>query len=81
MKRTIAAVALCTLLVGCADDRVVNGKNCTSYGLLNRDDKKVQGVAYKTVTGNIVWSVLLSSTIVAPIYFLGFSLYEPIGPE
>jgi len=34
-------------------------------------------IKYKIIVGNVVWSVLLAETIVAPIYFFGWSLYEP----
>ena len=33
------------------------------------------------IVGNVVWSVLLVETVIAPIYFLGFSLFEPVGPK
>lgn len=38
-------------------------------------------VAYRLIIGNIIWSCILVETIIAPIYFIGFSLYEPIGPK
>jgi hypothetical protein len=35
-------------------------------------------VQYKTVVGNVIWGIILVETIIAPIYFFGFSLYEPV---
>jgi hypothetical protein len=33
------------------------------------------------IIGNIVWSCILVETVIAPIYFLGFSVYEPVGKK
>jgi len=31
------------------------------------------------IWGNIIWGVILFVTVIAPIYFFGFSMFEPIG--
>ena len=65
----------------CSDTKVINGVEYDTYGLLNEDDKKNPGIDYDVVWGNVIWGVLLSETIVAPIYFFGFDLFEPVGPK
>lgn len=80
MTRKLAAVlmVLMVVLVGCADTRIINGTEYDTYGLLDRDEVKNPDIHYRLVWGNIVWSVILSGTVVAPIYFVGFSLWEPV---
>jgi hypothetical protein len=84
MKRKLVAlalIALCALaVVGCGHDRVVNGKVCETYGILN-DQVKCPGVRYCTVAGNVVWGILLSETVFAPVYFFGFSVKEPCAVQ
>jgi hypothetical protein len=66
------------MVVGCGSSKVLDGNYCDTYGLLNRE-MKCENVQYKTVVGNVIWGVLLFETIIAPVYFFGFSLYEPVG--
>ena len=82
MKRAICIlVAASVLLAGCAKPAVVCGVEYGSYGLLNSDDKKNPDVEYEVVWGNVVWGALLAETIIAPIYFFGFSIFQPVGPK
>ena len=81
MKRTliiILAIMFMFATIGCGDNKTINGKTYTTYGLLNKEDNRNENIQYKIIYGNIVWSVILCQTIIAPIYFLGFSMYEPI---
>lgn len=50
-----------------------------SYGWANYQTKRDTRVIYEPVCGNIVWSIILSETIVAPIYFTGWSIMEPVA--
>ena len=80
MKKFIAMLSLVAFLgavsIGCGSDYRVNGKLCPTYGLINAEQEKCQDVKYKVIVGNVVWSVVLFSTIIAPVFFLGFSIYE-----
>jgi len=58
---------------------VIGGRHYETYGYLNKDEVKAPNVRYRVVVGNLVWSVLLGETIIAPIYFIGFDLFEPVG--
>lgn len=80
MKKLIAIIILIASLslIGCGTDQTIQGKYCGTYGLFNRSDMKCSNVQYKVIGGNVFWAIALSATIVAPIYFLGFSLYEPV---
>jgi len=83
MKKKILSlfVALIMLftLSGCGDVKNIGGVTYDTYGFLNKSDKKNPDIEYRLIIGNIVWSVILFETIIAPLYFIGFSIYEPVG--
>ncbi len=76
--KVLIVALLATSLTGCGDNKIIKGKNIPTYGLFSLGDK-YEGVEYKVIIGNVVWGILLIETIIAPIYFFGFSLYEPVG--
>jgi len=80
MKKLIALIALTTCLTACAESRTINGTTYTPYGLFNQD-KADPEVVYEVSGGNIFWGFVWVETIIAPIYFFGFALYEPTGPK
>ena len=85
MKKLIVAILISAIaLAGCGNPRTITvsgaDKEYPTYGLLNPDDKS-DSVCYKISVGNVVWSIILIETIVAPIYFVGFSLWEPIAAK
>jgi len=79
MKKLIVMFVLTIMFItaGCGDSRIVDGKYCDTYGLVNKHETKCANVQYRVIKGNVFWGVILVNTIVAPIYFFGFSLYEP----
>lgn len=80
MRKFIVLICLfCFMIAGCGSDKTLNGIEYETYGLINRDEIRNDEVQYKVITGNIVWSVLLFGTVIFPIYFIGFSLYEPVS--
>lgn len=81
MKKIVAvAIIVMMLLVsGCADKKTIDGIEYDTYGLLNRNEKENPDIQYEIVWGNVIWGAILSETIVAPIYFFGFSIWEPVG--
>lgn len=79
MRSLTAVLLTCLVLLastGCGDSLVVNGSRHDTVGVFTQEQKDPD-VCYRVITGNVVWSVLLVQTIVAPVYFLGFSLWEP----
>lgn len=79
MRRALAALLACTVLMastGCGDSLHINGSLHDTVGMFTTDQKDPE-VCYRVIVGNVVWSVLLVHTIVAPTYFIGFSLWEP----
>jgi hypothetical protein len=76
--KIIALLLALGMLTACSDNKVIAGREYETYGLFNQDEVKAPNVRYKIVVGNVVWSVLLAETIVAPLYFIGFDLFEPV---
>ena len=85
MKKFIAQIMILLFLVatlsGCGDPKVINGKNIPTYGMFNEKNNKFDGVEYRVIVGNVVWAIILCETLIAPVYFIGFSLYEPVGVD
>ncbi len=84
MKKLLLVFMFSALLFSsCADSKTLelNSKIRTfePYGLIDKDEFKNDSIQYKLSVGNIVWSVILSETFVAPVYFIRFQLYEPVA--
>jgi len=79
MKKIIA-IALCSMLAltGCGRPLGTTERTYPTYGLFNEKSSKSNNVCYELSVGNIVWSIILVETIVMPIYFVGFSIYNPV---
>jgi len=54
-------------------------KEYPTYGFLNSDTQKSEKICYEVSVGNVVWSIILIETVVAPVYFIGFSLFNPVS--
>uniref|UniRef100_A0A6M3LMX0 Lipoprotein n=1 Tax=viral metagenome TaxID=1070528 RepID=A0A6M3LMX0_9ZZZZ len=91
LKKTISALLVISFLFvfACGNTMVLDvpAKTTTgyktatigTYGLINKDDDMNPNVKYRLIVGNFIWSIILAETIIAPIYFIGFSIYEPVG--
>jgi len=81
MKKLITLLIVVSLtimpLYGCGNTKVIDGVEYDTYGLVSKGETRNPNIKYKVIIGNIIWSCILVETIIAPIYFLGFSLYEP----
>jgi hypothetical protein len=82
MKRNVS-ITICILFlftfIGCGDIKIINWHEYDTYGITNKSEKKDPDIEYRVIVGNVVWSIILFETIIAPIYFICFSLYEPVG--
>ena len=81
MKTIISILLISLLLTGCAKQKEIDSITYDTYGLLNKDELCSPDIQYEVVIGNVIWSVILMETVIAPIYFIGFSLYEPVGKK
>ena len=75
----LAAVTLVSL--GCGNPKVIDDVEYDTYGLINKDEKRNEAIQYDVIWGNVIWGCLLVETVIAPVYFFGFSLFEPVGPK
>lgn len=83
MKKIMLFVLAAIMMAGCADERTFQKADGTTftaepYGWMNTS-KKVDGVVYDICPGNIVWSIVLGETVVAPVLFTGLALWEPVN--
>lgn len=87
LKSVVALVTAISMLAACgrpltttspATNKVVT---YPTYGLLNEDANKSDNMCYSISAGNVIWSVLLIETVIAPVYFIGFSLFNPTHPK
>ena len=83
-KVLIFLIASVIFLSGCADSKTFKKADGTeftakSYGWIDSEDEKIPGVEYEVCAGNVVWSILLSETVIAPILITGWGLYEPVS--
>jgi len=91
MKKLVALALIASIaLAGCGDPRSLptgpkgEMKDYPTYGLFNENTAKSDKVCYEVSVGNVVWSIILIETIVMPVYFIGWSLFNPVsvkGPE
>ena len=82
MKRFIAVsliLMMCVMVSGCGNSRVIGGVEYDTYGLMNKDENRSPKIQYEVIWGNVFWGVIFAETLIAPIYFFGFSLFEPVG--
>jgi hypothetical protein len=78
MRSLLALVLVAVLFCACSDVKTLGGKTYDTYGLINKDDVQNSNVRYEPCWGNIVWGAILFETVIAPIYFFGFDMMEPI---
>lgn len=81
MKKVVAGVMLVmmSLMVsGCGKDYTdpKTGKTYETRGFING---KEPGVNYEVSTGNVIWSIILSESLAFPVYFIGFSIWNPVS--
>jgi len=85
MKKILIVVLMMVMVMvmvtACSSSKVIDGKEYKPYGLIDKDDVKDPDIEYELVVGNLVWGCFLVETIIAPVYFFGFDLWEPVGKK
>ena len=82
MKKFISMILIfifCVFMSGCGDVKTINGVTYDTYGIISYVSDKNPDIKYKVIAGNVIWSVILCETVIAPIYFIGWSIMEPVG--
>lgn len=87
-KFIVLIIVLSVLLAGCGRPQYfgeTEKKYYPTYGFFSGGSKKSRNVCYEVSVGNVIWSIILSETVVFPVYFVGWSIYNPVrlkrGPE
>jgi hypothetical protein len=78
LKTISVALIFGMVLAGCGDDLRIGNKLYTTKGLITLHEMD-DDIEYRIIVGNFVWGIILLETVVFPIYFFGFSLWEPVG--
>jgi starvation-inducible outer membrane lipoprotein len=90
MNKSIPAiVTLSLLLTACSNPQELGEGSqrrlYQTYGVFNESSIRSKRACYEVSMGNVVWSIILIETIIAPVYFVGWSLYNPTrlkhGPD
>ena len=68
----ILLLLVCIFVTGCGNSKVINGVEYDTYGFVNKSEVRNPNIKYEIIYGNVVWSVILCHTIIAPCYFAGF---------
>jgi hypothetical protein len=84
MKRLIAMMMVVVMLGACGRPATLQpeGKPAREYptiGIFSSASQKSSSVCYEVSIGNVVWSILLLESVVFPLYFIGWSLYNPVS--
>lgn len=77
MKKAIAAILASVMLLGCAEDKHIDGYLHRTYGVFDKDENRKDCVYYTVSGGNIFWSIVFVESIFVPVWLIGFNLYEP----
>jgi hypothetical protein len=80
MKKLLMVSTLCLALAGCGGNTIPTGKGGVyeSYGFANESTYKSKRVCYRISPASVILAFLFSETIVVPLYFIGFDLFDPI---
>ena len=86
MKKKLFVILVAMIMVfsftSCHDSKTFKRPDGTEfvaepYGWAN-DYKKVEGVIYEPVLGNIVWSIFCFETVIVPVWLTGWDMMEPV---
>lgn len=79
VNKVLGVIVLVGLLSGCGKTKTIQGVTYGTYGLLNQNEMKNDQIRYEVIAGNVFWAAFFAETLVAPIYFVGYSLFQPVG--
>ena len=79
----VLVLTVTMITTSCADSKKFTdkkGKEFTAepYGWANADARKIDTVVYQVNVGNVVWDILLSETIIVPVWLTGWQALEPV---
>lgn len=81
IKQVFCMILIACMLTACGAPIDYAGKYYPTVGIVNQADQRSEKMCYEVSVGNVIWSIILIETIVMPIYFIGWSLWNPVGPK
>jgi hypothetical protein len=75
-KILASVLAASLMLSGCGAPLDTGKKEYPTVGLFTWNERS-KDVCYSVSVGNTIWSIILVETIVAPVYFVGWSIMNP----
>lgn len=82
MKKLIYTAILCSMLCACgAEPKTIDGVTYGTYGIANQDEMKNPNIRYNISGWSLFWSFVFCETIVVPIYFIGWDLFQLDGKK
>jgi major membrane immunogen (membrane-anchored lipoprotein) len=81
MNRPLLALILASTLAlsACgADEKTIEGITYGTYGIVNKEEMRNPNIQYEISGWSIFWSVIFCETIIVPVYFIGWDLYQPV---
>jgi hypothetical protein len=82
MKHNLILLIITILFSSCANEITYCDQGVTkevgSYGLFTQSSAD-PNVKYEASAGNAIWSIILIETIIAPVYFVGWSIMTPVS--
>ena len=79
MKRLtgLLVALLFVISTGCASDfKTADGRTYSSVGVITMNEKN-PCLKYRAVVGNVLLAAFFLPSVVLPVYFVGFSMWEP----
>lgn len=77
-RKILASVlASAILLTGCGKPLEVGSQTYPTVGLFNQDQRS-KNVCYEVSVGNVIWSIILIESVIFPVYFIGWSIQNPV---
>lgn len=80
MKRFLLAAVLAStmLLSACGNDKTIDGKHYDTFGVFNETSTRDPKILYEVSPGSVIWAIILSETLVVPVYIIGWDLWQPV---
>ena len=77
-RKAMIITATVLTLSSCGNDMTIGGQHYDTFGIANEDAYRDPKIVYEISAGSVIWAILLSETIVFPVYIIGWDLWQPV---
>ena len=78
MRKILILTITAITLLSCASKKKIDGTTYDTYGLANELSNKNDSIQYEVSPGSVICAIIFCETIIAPVYILGWDLYQPV---